>query len=59
MYQEVNANYLHIFDIEKRNIIWSFVHPEKTRINDISINKDKIYLKDWDDNLLILEPEEE
>ena len=54
----VNDIYLHIFDIEKRGIIWSFMHPEKTRINDISIYKDKIYLKDWNDNLLILEREE-
>ncbi|MDZ7899413.1 MAG: PQQ-binding-like beta-propeller repeat protein [Arcicella sp.] len=53
----VNDNYLHIFDIEKREIIWSFVHPNETYINDISIHKDKVYLKDWNDNLLILERE--
>lgn len=50
--------YMYIFDIEKKEIIWTFEYPQKTYLSGyIKVHKDKIYLRDWNDNLLILERE--
>ena len=51
--------YMYIFDIEKKEIIWTFEYPQKTYLSGyIKVHKDKIYLRDWNDNLLILERNE-
>ena len=53
-----NQNYFGIFDITARKIIWSFIHPQKVLFSGLWVNEDKIYLRDWNESLLILEREE-
>jgi hypothetical protein len=53
-----NGNEVRIFDVFERQFIWRYKFPEETRLNGIQVHKDKIYLRDWNDNLLILEREE-
>lgn len=53
-----NQNYFGIFDITARKIIWSFIHPQKVLFSGLWVNEDKIYLRDWNESLLILEKEE-
>lgn len=53
-----NQNYCGIFDLNTRKIIWSFTHPQKVLFSQLWVNENKIYLRDWNDNLLILEREE-